>query len=232
MDDVKEYLRSSRGTLVGLVMVLPLLVFYNVGLLVTDWGAVNGADVVTWLLVTQLDRTGYLVAQGVLLLAFVIAILYLQRKRRFHFGYFLPLLVESTLYALAMGSVIIYVMREIHLLGGPLDGSPGLLMVLTISAGAGVHEELLFRLLLIGGTVAALTRWTSMSVGLATVIAVLGSAVLFSVAHYLGPEEFALYTFAYRSLAGLVFASLFLLRGLAVAVYTHALYDVYVLAFR
>jgi hypothetical protein len=95
-----------------------------------------------------------------------------------------------------------------------------------------VHEELLFRLLLIGGTVAALTRWTSMSVGLATVIAVLGSAVLFSVAHYLGPEEFALYTFAYRSLAGLVFASLFLLRGLAVAVYTHALYDVYVLAFR
>ena len=52
-----------------------------------------------------------------------------------------------------------------------------------------------------------------------------------AIAHYLGPESFTLFTFAYRSLAGLIFAFLFLFRGFAVAVYTHCLYDVYVLTF-
>ena len=61
--------------------------------------------------------------------------------------------------------------------------------------------------------------------------AALLSSVLFALAHYLGPEEFTLYSFAFRFLAGLVFAALFVFRGFAVAVYTHTIYDVYVLLF-
>ena len=38
--------------------------------------------------------------------------------------------------------------------------------------------------------------------------------------------------FTFRFMAGLCFASLFWFRGFAVAVYTHALYDLYVLLVR
>lgn len=230
--ELKHYFENSRSPLIGLVMVLPLLVFYNVGLLATDWQALNGADFVTWALVDTLDRTGYLIAQGVLVAAFLIAIGVLQRKRQFHLGFFVPLLAESLLYALGMGTAILAIMREVHLLGPTGSSSPGLLTILTISAGAGVHEELMFRLILIPVIAAALARLFSMKPGLAMVLAVVASSVLFSLAHYLGPESFHLFTFAYRGLAGLVFATLFLARGFAVAVYTHALYDIYVLAFR
>lgn len=228
--ELKQYLVNSRSPLIGLVMALPLLVFYNVGLLATDWRALNGADFITWALVETLDRTGYLITQGVLIAAFLVAIGVLQRKRQFHPSYFVPLLAESLVYALGMGSLILMLMREAHLLGP--TGSGGLLTVLTISAGAGVHEELVFRLLLIPLLAALATRALGMKPGLAMVVAVVASSVLFSLAHYLGPESFQAFTFAYRSLAGLVFATLFLARGFAVAVYTHALYDVYVLAFR
>lgn len=230
--ELKRYLLNSRSPLIGLVMVLPLLVLYNVGLLVTDWRALNGADLVTWILVETLDRTGYLITQGVVIVAFLIAIGVLQRKRQFHLAYYAPLLAESLVYALGMGTLILAVMREAHLLGGSPGEPMGLFTVLTISAGAGVHEELVFRLLMIPAIAWLLTRTAGLRPGLAVTLSVVASSVLFSLAHYLGPESFQLFTFAYRSLAGLVFAALFLARGFAVAVYTHALYDVYVLAFR
>jgi hypothetical protein len=63
------------------------------------------------------------------------------------------------------------------------------------------------------------------------VAAVLLSSVIFSAFHYrpIGYDEFQLWSFSYRVLAGIVFAVLFAARGFAVAAYTHAIYDVFVL---
>ena len=59
-------------------------------------------------------------------------------------------------------------------------------------------------------------------------------ALLFSLAHYVGPggDTFAIHSFLFRFLAGALFGIIFLGRGLAVAVYTHAIYDIYVLVLR
>ena len=56
------------------------------------------------------------------------------------------------------------------------------------------------------------------------------AAALFSAAHHVvGAEPWHIGAFVYRFLCGLIFATLFQVRGFAVAVYTHALYDVFVL---
>ena len=49
-------------------------------------------------------------------------------------------------------------------------------------------------------------------------------------AHHVGPhgESFAFDAFVYRALAGVFFGIVYHLRGFAVAVWSHALYDVYV----
>lgn len=102
---------------------------------------------------------------------------------------------------------------------------------LILSAGAGLYEELLFRLILISGVHFLVVDLARQSEGVGFVIAAVVSAVAFAlyhnIAHPSGGADLAL--LASYSLAGLYFAALFLLRGFGVAVMTHALYDVVVL---
>jgi hypothetical protein len=102
---------------------------------------------------------------------------------------------------------------------------------LILSAGAGLYEELLFRLILISGVHFLVVDLARQSEGVGFVIAAVVSAVAFALYHNIshprGGADLAL--LASYSVAGLYFAALFLLRGFGVAVMTHALYDVVVL---
>jgi membrane protease YdiL (CAAX protease family) len=114
---------------------------------------------------------------------------------------------------------------------GPAE-APTLAKVV-LAVGAGVHEEVMFRLVMVGGGVWLLTRGLGLARWAAIVLAFIVSSVLFSAAHHIiGGEPWRLGAFTYRLLCGLFFATLFQTRGLAVAVYTHALYDIYVLIVR
>jgi len=64
--------------------------------------------------------------------------------------------------------------------------------------------------------------------------AFLMSAAAFSAVHHLPPygDPLTVGLFTFRLLAGVFFGLLFWFRGFAVAVYTHALYDMYVLLVR
>ena len=95
--------------------------------------------------------------------------------------------------------------------------------------GAGIYEELLFRLLLIPilssllmkcGEPQPASLWT----------AAIASSALFAAAHYgafVGVGDvFRWTTFSFRFIAGLAFAAIFLWRGFGIAVGAHFLYDV------
>jgi membrane protease YdiL (CAAX protease family) len=95
--------------------------------------------------------------------------------------------------------------------------------------GAGIYEEVLFRLALLPGLIATLRqpRWLKKW---ATPLAVLLTSLLFSAAHHAGPsgEPFDLFRFCFRTLAGGIFAGLFVLRGFGITAGSHALYDILV----
>ena len=140
-----------------------------------------------------------------------------------------------------MGSLICFVMIDfLHidpkLFIGASTTSPehaSAAAKLILSLGAGVHEELLFRLVMVGGGVWLFERAFGLRRWIAIVLAFAISSVLFSAAHHvIGGEPFHVGAFTYRVLCGLVFATIFQTRGFAVAVYTHALYDIYVLLVR
>jgi membrane protease YdiL (CAAX protease family) len=61
-------------------------------------------------------------------------------------------------------------------------------------------------------------------------LGLVASSLLFAAAHYVGPlgDAFDLYSFTFRTLAGMFFAILFVVRGFGIAAGTHALYDVLV----
>ncbi len=101
---------------------------------------------------------------------------------------------------------------------------------LALSLGAGLYEELFFRVLLVSGIAWLLTAGGLARRGPALLAAVLASALLFSLAHYVGPlgDPLQLGSFTFRFLGGLVFSAIYALRGFGIVTWTHALYDIYI----
>lgn len=115
------------------------------------------------------------------------------------------------------------------------DGSSyNLPMDLLTGIGAGIYEELIFRLILIG--VAMLFFETILGVAKmkAIVISVIISSVLFSLHHHFVflngqfaiSEKFTLIPFIFRTIAGVFFAVIFAARGFGITAGTHTFYDI------
>ena len=104
---------------------------------------------------------------------------------------------------------------------------------LMLSLGAGLYEELLFRVVLVTALAFLARRVLGLGVWTAGALAAVIGAFLFSLIHYVGPygDPFQLASFTFRFIAGLVFSVLYLLRGFGITAWTHALYDVLVLLF-
>jgi hypothetical protein len=233
--------------LTSLLLVFPLFLAYQIGVLLMP-STYNGADLITSQMLRLLHGNAslYLLINVALAAALMILMLVLRRKNSFDPRLFVPVLLESAIYAITMGSLICFVMVDLlhvdpkmwiapaqwlPLATGPEQADPAAKLVLSL--GAGVHEELLFRLLMVGGGTWLLTQVIGVNRWVAIVSAMLISSLLFSGAHHIiGGEPFRVGAFVYRVLCGLVFATIFQTRGFAVAVYTHALYDIYVLIVR
>jgi hypothetical protein len=147
---------------------------------------------------------------------------------------------ESLLYALLFGSIV--GTMTTWLLGGggvrfaAQEGPLSSLSVpegIVLSLGAGVYEEIVFRVLLVGG-LWALFRSSGIGRRKAGVFSALLAALVFSGFHYIGPygDQWELASFLFRFLAGLAFSVLFLVRGFGITAWTHALYDVLVFTLR
>jgi hypothetical protein len=218
----------GRGDLVAsLVLVFPLFVAYEIGVLFSS--TVNGVDVITRAVYAACgrDRALYLLVHVTLAAAYLVWLRRQRRERTLAMDVVGPLVVESSLYALSLGLILPLVLAQAHLsLGATGDA-------IVISLGAGVHEELVFRLALMAGGIALLRR-SELSPRAAFVTALVGSALLFSLAHHLGAygEPFRVHAFVFRALVGVLFGLVFWYRSFAHAVYAHVLYDLYVLALR
>jgi membrane protease YdiL (CAAX protease family) len=231
---VRQYFEQSRAARTAAVAVLPLFVAYQVGILLTG-GVRNGVDFITDLLNLAFhgNTAAYLIFNGVLLVGFIGAVVLLRQREELHPRVLPMMLLESAVYALLVGFVV-NVLIDVTGLSGLLaaGGShPGLVTKLVLSTGAGLYEELVFRLFLMGGLFAGLHRLGGLARLPSALVALVVSSLIFSAVHHLGNmgEPFTMSAFVFRFFAGVVFAAIFHFRGFAVAAWTHALYDVWVM---
>lgn len=145
------------------------------------------------------------------------------------------MLGESLLLALVFGLVVgtataqlVGPLRTLAA-GGGLDGD--VLSRLTLSLGAGLYEELLFRVVVVALLANGFRLLFGTSRVAGGIVGAVVGALLFSAFHYIGPlgEPMQLESFVFRALAGLAFSGLYLTRGFGITAWTHALYDVAVL---
>jgi Type II CAAX prenyl endopeptidase Rce1-like len=236
---MRRYLDTTRTHTYSLLFALPLLVLYELGaMLIADGrggGMRNGADVLLRTLLATGGVQGTLAFTAALAVGAAVIVALERRKKRVPLQgrYFLGMLGESAAYALAFGFVV--AMATQLVLGGFVQVSASgditrmpLLDGIVLSLGAGIYEELLFRVILTGGLFALLLA-AGVKRPTAGVVAIVVSAFIFSAFHYVGPYAYPLElnSFTFRMLAGLAFSALYLARGFGVAAWTHALYDVF-----
>lgn len=114
--------------------------------------------------------------------------------------------------------------------GGGLANIPDWKTGMLLSIGAGIYEELLFRLIAIALLHAILVDLLALPDMWGAILAVLGSAVAFALYHFPGLGEIELGRFIFYTAAGVFFALVYVLRGFGIVVGTHALYDVLVIS--
>jgi len=231
-----SYWSVTRAPRYTLTFALPLLLAYEAlaQLLSGDGGVRNGADLLLKRLFLVLGgRHGLTVFAAVLFgTGLYLVIRDWKRSGAPRGGYFLGMAGESCIYALCFGgvtsvltSVLLHGSRGLMLGQGTALSLPTQLMV---SLGAGIYEELLFRVIL----VSALARLATAGLGWrpwgAGVFATLLGAFIFSGFHYIGPlgDSFQVGSFVFRVVAGVLLSGLYLVRGFGIAAWTHALYDV------
>ena len=196
----------------------------------------NGADVLlTDLFTWMLGPRGPLVFMALVIGFALWLIIRDKRGGPVSAGTLATMFGESMVLALVFGVVVgtatVHLVGPLRSLaaGRGLDGDA--LSRLTLSLGAGLYEELLFRVVI----VALLSNGFRLLFGIGRVpagfMAAIGGALLFSAFHYVGPlgEPLKLESFVFRALAGLAFSGLYLTRGFGITAWTHALYDVAVL---
>ncbi len=239
-----RYWKLSRTPRYSLTFALPLLVLYEVLAAAINGGTSgvrNGADVLLKsLFVAILGPRGPLVF-AVLLVGTMVALIARDMRRSpggLSARIFGGMLAESVALALAFGVVVGLVTAQLvsglHALAlGPLDRlgwGPGLM----VSLGAGLYEELLFRVLLVSALLAGARIVLGLGRTGAATVAVLGGAFIFAAFHYVGPygDRLEIGSFVFRMVAGIAFSGLYVSRGFGITAWTHALYDVFLLLAR
>ena len=165
---------------------------------------------------------------GIALVA-VIGLAWFLRERgiaRFRWPYLLAIIAESAFYAATLGYVINFFTQAMRLaISGYAEKEVGIMLAL----GAGVYEELVFRALLFSYSGFTLAYVLKVNPWIAYPSAAVISSIVFSWFHYLDSAPFSLSSAAFRFVAGLLFCVLYKLRGIGVAAWTHALYDLFIL---
>jgi hypothetical protein len=257
------YWEYARTPFASAMFLLPLLIFYEWSVFsVPDQELTNGAH--QWVRTVMVNfGLNDLMVSVALFLGLVVWHYWSKLSFRLHYETLLGMWSESILFALLlifMGQAQHLAMIEHPATDVPQIGQQFQQIFLTVYhpvtppkqqlicyMGAGIYEELIFRLMMIP-VCFYLLRLIFIPRLVSATLAVLTSGLLFAVAHevtladatvplnelptavwgQIHSSDLRLFVFAFRWLAGVFFGVLFLLRGFGIAVGCHLIYDIFV----
>ena len=234
---IKPYFENTHNLLYSFLVSLPLFLLYELLILISqpEGDAIVRISVDVWIktLFTSLGVNA--VSFSLMIVAVAgLFIIYRERERlkTLKFAYFPIMIVEATVYAIVVAiisqTMVSWVLNMAA--SSPVE-SLSILQQIALSLGAGLYEELFFRVILVTLFILIFNkvlgkRWAGVTA------AVVLSALLFSAVHYIGAmgDPFTMDSFLYRFLFGLILNGIYVYRGFGVAAWTHAIYDIMVIA--
>ena len=233
---ISAYHRESGGLLYSYLISLPLLVLYEVLIIISqpDPDYLVRISVDAWIK-SIFASFGLQTVTATLISAAIAGGIILYRKRSElgsvkcrYFGY---MIAESFVYAVVISLIISRFLGFILNISADfaLEGMSKLQLI-ALSLGAGLYEELFFRVILVGFLVFVFKR-SLKSRNTAYALSATLAALLFSTVHYIGQmgDSLELGSFLFRFLFGLALNVVYVIRGFGMAAWTHALYDLIVI---
>ncbi len=238
-----DYWKLSKAPLQVLLFLLPLIAAYEIALpiwAVDPFGNVQG-DITARQMIFRLFAVIGIRGEHLPMLILIVVLLawHVVKKDRWRFEprvyawmwfesiiYALPLfvfaLVESQFRAGGDASAAMHALQGGGLERYSLEGR------LVFSVGAGLYEELVFRLLGLTLLHMLLVDFLDINDQWGTLIAVIVTSLAFAFYHFLGGRQMTFGGVAFFALCGLYLGGLFVYRGFGIAVATHAIYDIMV----
>ena len=230
-----SYWNVTKNIYYSLLFIFPMLFLYESMCWIQYFGQSaeirNGADVLIRQIIVGMGN-GSEIVYGLLLMIIILGVMFLNRKvvknGKLKFTFLLLMIVESLVWCI--GFIIIMSASEQLLLS--IMERNIIPEQFYLAIGAGIWEELLFRVGAIGLSLSFLTKIVGYSGIYSVIIAVIFSAIIFSLFHYLGPfgDNFSYKSFYLRTLAGIFLGSLYMFRGFGITVYTHIFYDMFIIS--
>jgi hypothetical protein len=222
------YLGRSTRPLASLVFLLPFIILYEIGtrLLLTD--PVQGTHhIVAFTLLQRFFALFGATGRHLPALAVVSILIAWHIARKDTWTINLRTLLGMAAESIALGFPLIVFGMGLARLVRPMRAPTGARLgeTVVLSLGAGVYEELVFRLILCTALAMVLRNVLRLSERLSMLLLVVLSASLFSAYHYLGNEPFYWRIFVFRMAAGVYFAAIFLFRGFGLTAGSHMAYD-------
>jgi hypothetical protein len=244
------FVRTARP-IYGLVFLLPLIVLYEVLVLLVNpqlltepacnvrGAVVSFVWVQNFLLYLGMNtRNAWLFAPMVVILTLLIIQLISRQSWKVRTSDFLVMAIECLILALPLIIFALVLNRAdappSNMASQYDSGSRSIAMDLLTGIGAGIYEELIFRLILISLSLVFFETILGISRFKAVFISVVISSVLFSLHHHFvflngqfaKAEIFTMTRFVFRTVAGVFFAVIFAARGFGIVAGTHSFYDI------
>jgi len=236
LESERRYVNLTRSLSVSLLFILPLLLIYELGVLIGGAELNAAAELmkrpISWLQshpTKVLGADAMLLLNGLVIVVALVAVWRASRRNALRLSPYLWMLTESGVYALLLGPLALAPITGQFQLSGLTPNGASFLDALVVGAGAGLYEEAFFRLMILGTVYFLAKELGNMRAFGAGMVALFISGALFSAAHFMVGESPDLGAFIYRLSAGMILGLIFLTRGFGIAVWTHALFDVYVM---
>ena len=238
---INKYWKDTRTPLYSFLLTVPLFFIYEIGIFLTSSSDLvllrngadaimrHGADALMGQILSAFGMNGFYWMGVIFFLGFTIVFIY-QRQNwpdiEIHSDYLFIMLSESLIWSTGL----YFFMSNAYILLMNPNGSV-LIQQVTLAVGAGIYEEILFRVILIAGIASILGfvfQWSEM---LRNWIAMLIAAGIFSSFHFIGEfgDYFSFNIFMVRFFAGILLGILYFMRGFGITAWTHAIYDLIII---
>ncbi len=231
---MEKYFRQTNGLLYSYLISVPLLLLYEALILISQPdGNIARISVDVWFK-SFFMYFGLDAVSTTLIVAAIIGGVIVYKKRAelktIRKNYFLLMIIESAFYAVVVAIIVSNVVDFILLQSANgLPGNFNKLQLIALSLGAGLYEELFFRVILVSLLVVIFSKIFKQK-NYSTAAAVVVAALIFSGVHYVGDyaDTWLLSSFLFRFLFGLALNLIYVIRGFGMAAWTHAIYDLIV----
>ncbi len=228
----RQYLNSSKSLHYSLILTLPVLAMYELGTIFlfrdSFFELRNSGEILLRSLFESLGLTNPLMVSGILLILFIIVMVRgykIEKKPGIHANYIVYMLLESMFW----GALIFIALQLFTQLPLQLITMEEKLSNINLAIGAGIFEELIFRLVVISAILVILERGLTFESQYAIPLAIILSAIIFAAFH-LFMEVYSFPVFSQRVVGGILLGSLFYIRGYGISVYAHIIYNFLILA--